>query len=265
MAVKSIENIDFCYRKLCGLLLVGMMFFVCNKAIKAQNILREDTTTITARKLYQRSFGAMLHSGGFGIQYRRFFRKTYYTRLGWEIMGAEMKPAKQVRVVNPYYGDSKSFVYGKLNTVLIARLGVGYQKIITRKPYFGGVELSIYYTGGFSLGLAKPIYLYILYLNNDNTDYQLISEAYDPEKHFADNIYGRAPFFDGIEHTSFHPGGYIHLGLNFEFGNQKEKPKSIEVGGILDLYPVAIPVMAYEDPNHYFLSIYIAFYFGKRY
>lgn len=247
------------------IVLVLFVFLLTPETLYAQTILVQDTTPQSSRKVFQRTYGILLHSGGFAAQYRRFYKQTYYKRLGYEIMGSEMKTDKQIRSVNPLFNDSKSFVYGKLNTILIGRFGVGYQQVLTTKPYFGGVEISLYYTGGGSLAIAKPIYLYIANFTNQSTDYHLTSEQYDPEEHFSDNIYGRAPFFDGIENTSFYPGIYLHLGLNFEFGYINSKPKSLEAGAVLDLYPSGIPVMAYQDDHHYFLCLYFAFNFGKRF
>ncbi len=234
---------------------------------QTQNILLEDTLAAKNRIILrnQRSFGVLMHSGGFGLQYRRFHQKTYYKRRGWEIQLVEMKTDKQIRMVNPYFDNSRSFVYGKLNSIFIGRLGFGQQRIISREPYFGGVEISMFFMAGASVSFAKPIYLYIVNYTNDSYDYYLSTERYDPEKHFLDNIYGRAPFTEGIGETKLYPGAYLHFGVNFEFGDLDKKPKSLEVGAILDLYPSPVPIMAYQDKHHYFLSIYLSFNFGKRF
>ena len=70
-----------------------------------------------------------------------------------------MKHPKQIRVINPYYYNARSYVYGKLNHVYMLRIGYGFKKLLNRKPYWGGIELRVLYMGGLSLAFAKPVYL----------------------------------------------------------------------------------------------------------
>ena len=177
----------------------------------------------------------------------------------WEIEFSTYKSAKEIKTINPYYSDSKSYVYGKLNYVYFLRGGLGIQHILNRKPYWGGVELSYLDHGGVTLGLAKPVYLYII---NDN---ERIEKRYDPNTDFTDNIYGRGPFLDGIQYTKFYPGIYGRAGLEFEFGTLNKRIQSLEIGGVLDYEPLGIPIMAYNPRQNFFLTLYLSFSMGKRY
>jgi hypothetical protein len=208
--------------------------------------------------------GAVLHTGGFGLLFRKGYNENWFRKDLWEVEFSGMKSEKQVRVnfYGTYYSNANSYVYGKLNKVYNLRLGLGQQHLLNTKPYWGGVELRFTYYGGFSLGIAKPIYLYIINQSGFNT---IDSEKYDSEKHFIDNIYGRAPFLDGIEKTRFYPGFYGKAGLNFEFGEYNTKVKALELGVLVDGYPIPIPVMAFNDPHYYFLNFYLNFTFGKRF
>jgi len=124
------------------------------------------------------------------------------------------------------------------------------------------VELRVTYYGGVTLAMAKPVYLYII---NQNDFRSIESMKYDPDNHFIDNIYGRAPFLDGLGKTKFHPGIYAKAGLNFEFGEYNTRVKALEAGILVEGYPIPIPIMAFEDPHYFFLNFYLSFSFGKRF
>lgn len=211
------------------------------------------------------SGGILFHSQGWGLNLEKGWNVTAFRKrtLGFEFV--EMKSPKQVRTINPYFSNSKSYVYGKLNSVFVARLNYGMEKLLNRKPYWGGVELRLLYSAGASLGIAKPVYLYILTPTSDFFDYQITEEKYDPEAHFIDNIFGRAPFTRGMDEISLYPGLHAKLGLSFDYGVYKSKVKSLEAGIALDVFPDPVPIMAYNDPDYYFLTFYIGFNFGKRY
>lgn len=225
---------------------------------------RIDTVLNKVILRHEKTGGAILHTGGFGLLYRKGYNASWFRKNLWEVEFAGMKSDKQVRVnfYGTYYSNANSYVYGKLNKVYVMHGGLGQQHLLNTKPYWGGVEVRFTYFGGFSLGIAKPIYLYIINQSGFNT---IDSKRYDPGKHFIDNIYGRAPFLDGIEHTRFYPGFYGKSGLNFEFGEYNTKVKSLELGVLVDSFPMPIPIMAFSDPRYIFLNFYLNFTFGKRY
>ena len=208
--------------------------------------------------------GATLHTAGLGLLFRKGYNITAFKKNLWELEGVGMRSTKQVRInfYGAYYSNANSYVYGKLNKVYLLRAGLGQQYMITRKPYWGGVEMRLSYYGGLSLGMAKPIYLYIINQNDYNT---INSEKYNPDEHFIDNIYGRAPFLDGVEKTKFHPGLYIKGGINFYFGQYNTKIKSLEMGFVIDGFVTPIPIMAFSDSYYYFANFYLSIVFGKRY
>ncbi|MFA4851309.1 MAG: hypothetical protein WC599_02215, partial [Bacteroidales bacterium] len=146
----------------------------------------------------------------------------------------------------------------------ILRAGLGKQKIINSKPYWGGVELRYFYYGGFSLGLLKPVYLYILNETGTPNIYNLDMERYDPDKHLAKDIFGRAPFFQGFNQLKPMPGLYAKLGLNFEYGAYDESLKAIETGITIEAYLKPVPIMAFNENKNIFISLYFSFHFGSR-
>lgn len=211
------------------------------------------------------SWGVIAHTSGWGFNFRIDRRISAFKKRSLEFEGVTMKSPKETKTINPYFNNSKSYVYGKLNSIFILRGGIGIHHQLNRKPMWGGVEVRYFYYGGISLSMAKPVYLYILNYSSIFEDYTLTTEKFNPEEHFLDNIYGRAPFTKGFGEMKFYPGIYLKGGFNFDFSNVHDRSKALETGFILDLYPLPVPIMAFRDDYHYFLTLYLSFNFGKMY
>lgn len=220
----------------------------------------------------------MLHTLGYGAGFRYGYNKNYYLNRMIEIDLLEMKAPNQHRRYNEFLPNPRSYIYSKLNNLYILRGGFGQQHLINRKPYWGGVEVRMFYYGGISAGIAKPVYLYIAYYtydaSQDATFYTLSLEKYDPKKHFPYrgqnlncdcDIAGRGPILSGFKGTKIYPGLYGKFGFNFEFSDENDKIKSLETGISFDIFPKGVPVMAYSSPYQLFLTGYLSFHLGKRY
>src|SRR5512138_1122485 len=145
------------------LLVSGLVlcFMAISQTVQAQdNLLAEpDTTPDNVLLERQWSLGALVHTNGWGLLFRMGKNITARRQWMWEVQYSSYKAVKEVRVINPYFADAKSYIYGKLNYLSFLRGGTGEQFILTRKPYWGGVQLSAVVFGGFSLGITKPVYL----------------------------------------------------------------------------------------------------------
>ena len=240
--------------------IIFISIFTITSLISQGQISLSDTLLNAPKILLRKEISGfiMAHTGGFGIGYRNGRHLTGYKKRMFEIELTNMKNPKEVRTINHDYDNTKSFIYGKENSFYILRAGIGIQKIINSKPYWGGVELRYFYYGGLSLGLLKPVYLYILQETTTPYVYNLVIEKYDP------NIYGRAPFFHGFWETKPIPGIYLKTGVNFEFGVFDETLKALEAGIAADVYPEKIPIMANNKNTNYFVSLYVSFHLGKR-
>lgn len=233
-----------------------------------EGYLQEDNSrdTIPENVLLEKqwSLGALIHTNGWGLRFRKGFNKSIIRQNLWEVEFSTYKSTKEVRTINPIYPDSRSFYYGKLNYVWFLRGGIGQQRVLNQKPYWGGIQLSWIYYGGITLGVTKPVYLFIIkesggFLSN------LVEEPYDPEKHEIYDIYGRGSFLSGFSKLGFYPGAMIKTGLDFEFGTKNQQINALEVGAQFDYSPIPVPVMAYNPKQSYFLSLYLSVMFGKRY
>jgi hypothetical protein len=214
----------------------------------------------------QWSLGLHLNTNGWGLKFRKGRNLAALKQFMWEIEFSTYKSAKEVKTINPYFSNSKSFIYGKLNYIYFLRGGVGMQHILNRKPYWGGVQLSYLYYGGLSICMAKPVYLYIAHTTT-SSDYQVREERYNPDDPLQsiDYIYGRGSFFSGITSMTFSPGVYGKGGLEFEFGTRNRAIKALEIGAIIDYTPFPVAIMAYNPKQSLFLTAYLSISFGKRY
>lgn len=208
--------------------------------------------------------GLIISSHGFGLNYRRCKHVTAAKKGVWEFELVNYKHPKEIRVTNPFYDNAKGYYYGKLNSFFIFRTGVGFQNTIWSKPDHNGVEVRYMAFLGASLGIAKPVYLEILYLTQSGQERVVVTERYDPDKHFPDNIYGRAPFVQGLAEIGFRPGGYAKVGLNFEYGSLVEETRSIEVGFITDVYAIPVKIMATERQQMALFTLYLQFSIGRK-
>ncbi|MGM0647382.1 MAG: hypothetical protein ACQESZ_03235 [Bacteroidota bacterium] len=242
----------------------GLMLVVLPVWLVSQE---EDRSGAEALLRHEWGVSAMLHTDGFGINGRNIRAGTYYKKWFYELDIVGMKHPKEVKTINSFYPNTKSFIYGKINSLFITRAGGGRMQLLNREPLWDyGVEVRLFYGAGFSAGLTKPVYLYVI---QDNSSYfsgiTRNLEKYNPEKHGVWDIQGRGPFTKGFNELGFYPGGYAKLGFNFEFANANDKIAALETGAILDLYPDKIPIMALNENKQWFLSFYISFYIGGRY
>jgi hypothetical protein len=210
------------------------------------------------------TIGLNIHTAGWGGNFKRSKNITAYKKRVYEFEVFNIKHPKEVRSVNPYFDNAKSFFYGKMNTLTVVRFGLGKQKILFSKAEKNGVEVRLSYSAGFSLGLAKPVYLNILYPTKYDRQYEIRVEKYDPDKHYVDNIYGRAAFTEGITEIKPYPGAYGKFGFTFEYGSWSESIKCIEAGVCIDAYAREIPIMAKTENNQFYFNFYINLLYGRK-
>lgn len=250
-------------RRFLCLAIMALFYFPVN--LVAQDDIEYDSIADNVLFRKEMSGSLIIHSNGWGLEYRIGQNKSVFNKWMFETNLLEMKDAKEIKSINPFFTNTKSYIYGKLNTLYIVRAGLGQQYQLNRKPYFGGVELRLFYSGGLSVALAKPVYLYIIKTDGSSFRYYTVTERYDPNNHFPDNIYGRASFTKGFDKLKPYPGAYAKAGLSIEFGTINQRPKIVEVGAALDVYARPVPVMAFKKPDQFFLTLYLSFGLGKRY
>ena len=219
-------------------------------------ILEEDQTMMYR---YEAAGGLFLHSAGWGLSYRKGKHVTGYKKRFYEIEFATMKSSKEIKVTNPNYENSKPFVFGKLNFFMLLRGGYGMQRTLFSRGRHNGVEIRYIYAGGPVAGFTKPVYLEIF-----QPDQLPKAEAYDPNIHQIQDIFGRAAFTYGLDKMRLYPGAYGKFALSFEYGSTSTDIKTIETGVFVDAFLRDIPIMAYVDNKSYFINLYVALTWGGK-
>ncbi len=241
-----------------------LMIFLSSASLRAQTNIVDATVEDSIIYSRFRYFGATFHNLGLGAQARWGKRLNVYKNRFFEVEIQSLRSWKQLKMVNPYVINSKGYVYGKVNYAFASRFGIFLDKRLNRKPGFeNGVEVRWIYGGGFSLGITKPYYLYVIYFEGMYS-YSIETEKFDPNPSW-DDIYGRAPFTKGMNELSFYPGLYLKMGLNFEYGQKKTKISALEVGGALDVYPTGLTIMYGQPKRVFFPTMYITLTWGKRF
>ena len=128
-----------------------------------------------------------------------------------------------------------------------------------------GLQIAVNWSVGPSLGFTKPVYLEVLKIDQFGQVLGNSIERYDPESHNLYNIYGRGPWSRGLTELKFHPGGFAKIGFEFEYSNERDLIRAIEIGSVLDVYATRIPIMTNIDNPFIFPTIYLNFIFGAKF
>ena len=206
-----------------------------------------------------------LNSSGFGLGYQQGKTPNYKEKHFWEVEFSYYINHKAV--LGRTYTEGRSFSYGKMYDLFFLRGGYGYQRVITTKPYYGGVQIRYFFSLGASICLGIPTYLEIIY-DNPSTGYPYTkTEKYDPENSYHNNfanIFGAARFLDRFHQIAVRPGFYGKTGLNFDFSKDPLKMQVLEVGISMDMVFPFIQQMAFNRTKPAYFYGYIAYSFGKK-
>ena len=220
----------------------------------------------------QRSFFVQIHGNGFGFGYRYGRIKTIEKYNFQEFEFLQLKhPKAERRPGMNLVGSPRRYIYGGLNQLFAFRYGLGTQRTLNQKPYWGGIQVDYNISVGAVLGLAIPQYLSILYIKDtiipgQNPLYTQ-TEKFDPNNARHNEwlyINGMGPVFKGLFDLRPYPGVYAKFGFNFDFGNYQERVSAFEAGVMIDVFPIPVPMMAHLDKSFFFANFYIAYHFGRR-
>lgn len=209
--------------------------------------------------------GIIIHGEGWGGCFKYGKQLTYNKRLNFSLELVSMHHPKEIKVFNPNFDDGKGYFYGKLNSLFMLRPGIGLTRIYFEKLREKGVEISLNYSIGPSFGLLKPVYLQIINPTNDPFLFTFTDERYNPSFHTVDNIYGRSKGSKGLGETKINPGAFAKFGIQFEYANEDDVIRAIELGSLLDFYFVPVELMTQNKANNFFISIYLKLFLGRKY
>lgn len=217
--------------------------------------------------------GIKANTDGVGAVYTFAQRVNYRLRRNYEIEYDYVKSLKEIKMINTnadtYRCDMKKFVFGKVNSVHLLRLGYGYNWMLFEKRDKGSVSIHLQANVGFTFAFEKPLYYVMIdsavMTNNNSALYYKSNHKF--EDYYSAQVFDivtRSSYAVGMDEMKLRPGNYIKLDLSFDFARDAMTVSAIEVGTIFDLYYKPITIM-YNQPHSFMWSIYIAYQFGKKY
>lgn len=214
----------------------------------------------------ERTYSGSLLSNGWSLDYGQTKRLDAFRSFTYGGGIGILKHPKEYKSLSPYTGGwGRSYVFGKLNEVMMLRAGAGFQKEIFSKYDKGGIAIRYFYTGGLSLALLKPIY-YLTIVRIDYTTGQIITDPsqFDPDlMQSIYDIYDRESFFYGIKETRLNPGAFIKAGISFEYSTVENKITALEGGVQADAFLNRVPIMAGDQDRRFMFALFVSYRFGK--
>jgi hypothetical protein len=240
------------------LLLIAVVLIFGIESLYSQGELNEEQKVFFRN---EKTGAILLNTDGFGLSYREGKRINYLNKKLLEIEISTLKDPKEVKISNPYYQTPGTFVFGKLNSVVLLRGGIGRQHEIYKKADQGGVAIRYFYTGGPVISFAKPIYYKILDPVSQY-EFQIKEEKFDIKTFDPSIIYSKSSFTKGLNETKILPGVFAKGGFNFEYSKQDKIIHAIELGAQIDAFPKKIPIMATTSNKAVFFSLFASYRFG---
>ena len=136
--------------------------------------------------------GATVHSSGFALNYGMSKFKTFKKKSLINVDLVSINHDKEYKIFGSFDENAKKFIFGKFNSLYTVRFGFGNRKILYEKLRENGLQISMNYTVGPSVGLVKPVFLEVFKYDFSGRIAGIATERYDPELHNFYNIYGRA-------------------------------------------------------------------------
>lgn len=237
-----------------------LIFFLFTFSLKSYcQGISDDMPEIFYRN--EKSLGFQLNTNGWGLGYRYGSRINYFEKRNLEIDFSIIKHSKEIKSSSAYFSSS-SFVFGKLNTVYDLRIGYGKQNEMYTKRDPGSIAIRYFYSFGPSLAIQKPIYYEILYPDSDSS-YSVREEEFNADIHTSVDIKGKASFFKGFDEIRLIPGAYLKSGFNFEFSQRETIIHALEVGVMLQAYLNDLEIMAVDDNQQFYFTLFVSYRFGK--
>jgi hypothetical protein len=240
------------------LLIIAVFFLYGAVSVNAQGDLDEQQKVFFRN---ERSFAFLLNSDGLGLSYREARRVNFLNKRLLEFDIGTLKHPKEYRISNPWTTGTGSFVFGKLNSVMFIRGGIGHQHEIYKKADLGGVAIRYFYSAGPVIALYKPIYYRVLYPISLN-EFELRDEKFEVSIHQPTDIYSKARFTKGLNEIKALPGIYAKAGFNFEYSKEDKVIHAVEIGAQVNAFPKTIPIMASPDNKAVFFSLFVSYRFG---
>lgn len=231
----------------------------------------EKEEKIVLRYAHEFSGGFRLKTNGWAMFIEKARIRSIYKRSIHQLEFSYTKHAKE-RKQEALDSRFKDYKFGKWNNFFAFQYNYGVKKSIAEKAKKAGVDISMVYAGGLSIGVIKPYYLALSYPVPDRPGLEETRiEKYSPanaEKFLDDigtSILGYAGIKHGFSDMQFLWGGHGKIGLNFDWAGNDDFVKSLELGVEAEVYYRNIPLVLNDRNRPFLINLYLGLQFGKRY
>ena len=209
--------------------------------------------------------GATVHSSGFALNYGVSKFKTFKKKSLINVDLVSINHDKEYKIFGSFDENAKKFIFGKFDSLYTVRFGFGNRKILYEKLRENGLQISMNYTVGPSVGLVKPVFLEVFKYDFSGRIAGIATERYDPELHNFYNIYGRASWTAGLMETKINPGMFFKLGFDFDYSSNREIINSLEAGVCIDVFSKPVILMVGNNNYRFYPSVYINCSIGNKF
>jgi hypothetical protein len=210
------------------------------------------------------NLGPRMATNGFGFEFNYERRINEKLRHGIHFSVNQLKSHKETRITNPFYEDSKSYIFGKINQVFSAHLAYSFSKLLYDQIRPKGISIRFNQSIGMSTAFLKPIYVKIKEPFIDDALIKPKDEKYNPSIHTEEFVYGRSSFGLGLSDITSQIGMYSKTGVQFDFNPNKSRISAVEIGVQFEIFPRKIQIFYLGRNQQFHPALYAAVQFGKN-
>ncbi len=262
---------------LIRIFIVVTLIFSVIKPTDAQRVIKPRLIEVDWKGIIykkEKSIDLRIHEQGAAIAYNTGTIKSYHRTNYYHIeLGFTRDERERTQTKINSLGRSGSYAFGKINSLINLRGGVGVKRYLSEKEKKNGLAVGYTYEIGPSIALLKPYYLDLFSVEDVGGQQVAVirTERYSPEnaEDFLndDLISNKAPFFRGIDEIDVRAGIQGKLGLHLAMGAFDKYVKAFETGIMFDIYASKIPILVETEntPNkRVFFRLYFNLQLGSR-
>jgi len=259
-----------------GIFLIFTFIIICS-SLDAQQVIKPRLVEINWKGIIYKnewSLDFRLHENGAALAYNSGEIKTYNKTSFYQFeIGMTRDFREKTQSKFSALGRSGSYAYGKINSLINIRGGIGQKNYLSEKEKRNGLAVGYVYEFGPSIALVKPYYLDLIYveIENDRQVVRVRSEKYSEANadKFLDSgsISTRSSFFKGFDEVKVKAGIQAKFGLHLAMGAFDKYVKAFETGVMVDAFASKIPILLETEEisnNRIFIKLYMNFQIGRR-
>lgn len=228
-----------------NLVVVVLALLIFSTQSDAQSIKKPGTVGVSLAQL------------GFGVDYTTLLQSN--SDHSWLLTAgvSSLRHPREKKIHNDFTNSPKSFVYGKMNEAMVARVQLG-----TVYPISGPAKTNRLYVGiggGPSLAMVKPYYVYVQEMDKGAFFPRLRQQDLD-NPDVQRNIVAEGAWSEGLDEAVFRPGVHVEISLIADL-DQTYRKQRFKTGARFDHFFYDLELLA-KNQNRSFLTYYIAYQIG---